>query len=414
MKDLSSLLKFLFLKDTAKDTTVVMVGTLINVLAGGLFFVITPRILGPQEYGIFSTVISTSVLLITIANFGIDTGILRFAKQGSENFEKILSLAFKTYIFLGMGVGIIGLVLSPAIALLIKSEHAVLYLRIAFLFSTFILLTNYFVASLQAKGEFAKASIVNILGNLSRLVVLLAAIWFLSINVLVLTLIFFITPLVSVIIGVLLSPPKKLETNGISANFFKYNLWIALALVISSVPYDNYILMNLIGPKETGIYQAPFKVLTFAYIFGGNFTRVLAQRFSSFETNKKAISFSLKISPFVLIFSGILLLTIPFSKFITNLLFTEAFINSADVYKILTIGFSFFFLSTVPSSVILYFLGKSQISFYITVLKYVLFITLLLFLIPKYEAVGAALAFTLSEFVSLFIMTAYSFWKTRD
>src|SRR3989344_4423453 len=82
---------------TSKDTAVVFTGTFVNVLAGGLFFILAPRILGPSDFGLFSTVIATGMLAANIANFGIDTGILRFAK--GEDFNNIPEILFVFGIF---------------------------------------------------------------------------------------------------------------------------------------------------------------------------------------------------------------------------------------------------------------------------------------------------------------------------
>lgn len=407
-------LKSLYLSDTSKDTTIVFLGTLVNIVIGGLFFVFAPRILGPQDYGIFSTVISSAVLLITIANFGIDTGILRFAKKGSKEFLSVISVAFRAYIILGVSLAFLGFFLAPLIAILIKSESATGLLRIAFMGSTFILLSNFFVASLQAKGEFFKASLVNIVGNTSRLAVLILGLMFFRLDLVWMSMIFFLTPAASIIFGLLALPIKYQSTTTKDAlDFFKFNSWIALALIISSVPYDNYFLINLAGPVQTGIYAAPFKILTFVYMFGGNFTRVLASRFSSFDNHKKAITFSLKIMPIVFIFCLAILSTIPFAKVIVSLLFTDTFQGSVPVYQILSAGFIFFFISTIPSSVIIYYLGKSNVSFFITLAKYILIAISMMILVPKYQAIGAAISFSASELLALILMWIYSYLKLR-
>jgi len=80
--------KNLLLSDTGKDTGIVLAGTLINVIVGGLFFILAPRILGPADYGLFATVVATGLMAAAIANFGIDTGILRFAKETGNNSIK--------------------------------------------------------------------------------------------------------------------------------------------------------------------------------------------------------------------------------------------------------------------------------------------------------------------------------------
>lgn len=401
-------LKGLFLTDTGKDTSIVFAGTLINVVAGGLFFIFIPRLLGPADYGLFSVVISTCLMVAAIANFGLDTGILRFAKK--EN--ALLGFALKSYLLLGLATAVLGFIAAPYIAQLLGYMEVTPLLRIGFIGVIFILLTNFFVSALQAKGEFKKASIVNISSNLSRLLILAIAYYFSTINLTFLTATFFFITAISVVIGAIYQPIGFKKTTQNKKEFFKYNFWIASALIISSVPFDSYILLKLAGPVATGLYAAPFKILTFAYQFGGNFTRVLSSRYSGFDTTGKAIEFSKKSLVFPLVFSAGLAFLILLAPNIT-ILFGENFGPAVPIMRILSVGFIFFFLSTVPSSIILYYLGKSNVSFWITVIRYLMFIILLITLVPRLQAVGGAWAFTITELISLVLMSAYATYKLR-
>lgn len=394
--------------DTGKDTSIVFLGTLINVIVGGLFFVFAPRFLGPSDYGLFSTVIATALMVTSIANFGIDSGILRFAKTDPS----IIPLAFKTYSVLGFAAALIGFFAAPYLANFLNYPQISNLLQIAFLGTILLLLSNFFIASLQAKSQFLKASIVAVVSNTARLFILLIAITFLKINIYFLTALFFAVPAVSIIFG-LIYLPINFERSRNSKNFFKYNSWIASALIISSIPFDNYFLLKSAGPIETGLYFAPFKILTFVYQFAGNFTRVLSSRFSSFETDQKVIVFAKRalIFPAVSVFALFILILI--SGPAINIIFGPEYKDSVNIMRTLILGFIFFFISTVPSSIILYYFGKSNISFIITVIKYLLFISLLSILVPNFKSVGAALAFSASELVSLTFMSVYCLVKLQ-
>src|SRR3990167_3314302 len=106
-----SYIKTLLLTQTGKDTSVVFIGTLINIILGGLFFIFAPRILGPQNYGLFSVVIATGLMAVNLANFGMDTGILRFINKDNNSNDRILKLAFKSYVVIGIAVLILGIVI---------------------------------------------------------------------------------------------------------------------------------------------------------------------------------------------------------------------------------------------------------------------------------------------------------------
>lgn len=389
--------------DTNRDTFIVFLGTLINVMAGGLFFIFVPRLLGPADYGLFSVVISTCLMGAAIANFGLDTGILRFAKKDSA----ILGLAFKFYLALGAATAILGFLTAPFTAVFLGYPQIINLLRLGFVGIIFILLSNFFVAALQINRQFTKASVVGISSNIARLLILGIAYYFFKVNLYFLTSLFFFVVIISVVLGKLYQPVNFGKTTVSIKEFFKYNSWIALALIISSIPFDNFVLLKMAGAAATGLYAAPFKVLTFVYQFGGNFTRVLASRYAGFDTNKKAIEFSVKSSVFPVMFSLGLLVLILLSHFVIRLLFGLTYEGSAVVMQILALGFIFFFVSTIPSSLIIYYFGRPNISFYVTAIHYLSFLILLIVLVPKQQAVGGAWAFTLSELVSLVSMSIY-------
>ena len=79
----------------------------------------------------------------------------------------------------------------------------------------------------------------------------------------------------------------------------------------------------------------------------------------------------------------------------------------------LSIGFIFFFASAVPSAIILYYFGKSQVTFFVTAIRLLVFATLLYFLVPKMQAVGAAVSYSVAEGVGFLLLTIYSLAKLK-
>lgn len=403
----------LFKTQTGKDTIAVFLTTGVNIFIAGLFFVIAPRILGPSDFGIFATVVATGIFAINVANFGIDSGILRFASN-KTNSNTYLTLAFKSYIILGVVTAVIGLLISPVLAQILGYVQITNLLRIAFASTIFLLLTNFYVAALQSRKEFIKASLINISSNLSKIIILIIAAAFFSAKLYIVTIIFFFTPIISTIVGKILSPFKFQKSGAQDLfGFFHYNLWIALSLIIASIPLDNYFLLKFAGSQQTGLYAAPFKILTFVYQFAGNFTKVLAPRFSSFDTNEKVRAFAFKSFGIVALAVFALLLLAIFAQPVNSLIFGKSFTDSAQIFKILTLGFIFFFSATVPSAIILYYLGKSQVVFAITLIRVIIFILLLYFLVPAIQAKGAAIAYVIAEASTFLLLSFYSFWKLK-
>ena len=411
-----SKIKDLIVTDTGKDTGVVFAGTLVNVIIGGLFFILAPRILGPADYGLFSVVLATGLMAVNFANFGIDTGILRFIKPKEKDNDKILKLSFKAYSAVGLLVFALGYLIASPLANILGAGQTVILLRVAFAGTILALLTNFFVAVLQARKEFVKASLVNISSNAARLAILAAASYFMVVELYFLTALFFLVAVVSVALGRIFVPLEFLKAKDENIHFkdfFGYNFWVAASLAISAIPFDSYLLLKIAGPVATGLYAAPMKILTTTYQFAGSYTRVLASRYSSFDTNQKAVEFSKKAIPLVVIvFTGLIMAGFLASP-IVRLFFGNQYQESIQIFRILSIGMAFFFADTIPVSLILYYLGKSKVAFYVTVWHYFIYALLLLYFIPRQNATGAAIAFTSSEIITFLTLLSYTIFKFR-
>ena len=411
-------LKALIFSQTSKDTAVVFFGTFINALTGGIFFIIAPRILGPAQYGLFAVVTSTSVMISNFANFGIPTGILKFNDPSDpDHAGKILKLAFKSYLIIGLAVFIVGLLLSGFLAQALGKEQLTPLLRIAFATVIFFLLTEFFTVVLQANRHFAKAAIVNISSNLARLIVLAAGAYFFTINLYYLTILFFSAPLISIIIGKLFVPFDFLKTQDdtkLIKEFFKYNFWVAAGLAISSIPFNSYLLLKLAGPLYTGLYAAPYKFLTVIDQLSGNFSRVLATRFSSFENRQAAITYSKKAVPIVLVVSAAIVFMSFFASPIVKLLLGSEYTGSIIIFRLVSISYAIYFTQTITVSLIIYYFGKPSVRFWLTLVSIIIWVGGSTVLIPKFGATGAAISDVITSFVSLLLFSAYIIWKFKN
>ncbi|OGD91421.1 hypothetical protein A3D81_01320 [Candidatus Curtissbacteria bacterium RIFCSPHIGHO2_02_FULL_40_17] len=406
-------IKDLIFTDTGKDTAIVFTGTIVNAAVGGIFFILAPRILGPADYGLFSVVIATGIMVANLANLGIDTGVLRFVKGEDSESQKILKLALESYLVIGLLVFVLGFVLSLPMARILGQPNISPLLKIAFSGVIFVLLTDFVQAVLQSKKKFLEASIVNIVSNVSRLLILLIAAYFFQINVYFLTFLFFFIYIVSVITGKLFVPLDFLKEKDHRAHFkkfFAFNSWIAASLAISSVPLDNYFLLKFAGPVATGIYAAPYKILAITDQLAGNFSRVLAPRFSSFTNDTQAIIFSKKTIPIVLFVISAILTAGILAEPIVRILLGNEYINSIPVFRVVAASYAFYFADTIAVSLIVYYLGKPNITFLITIIVIIIWAISSYILIPKYQAIGAAFADLISGITALSLFTGFVVW----
>ena len=408
-------IKSLLFTDTGKDTVIVFAGTTISAIIGGIFFVIAPRILGPGDYGLFAVVVSTGLMVTSLANFGMDTGILRFVRVGeNETNQKILKLALVAYLLIGILVGAGGFVFAPLISKILSNFSLTPLLRIAFSGVIFLLLTDFFIAVLQSRRQFIKSSLVNIISNVARLIFLGLGAYFFTLDVYLLTVLFFFIPIVSILVGKLFVPLDFLRAKNSKSelkNFFSFNFWIASAIAISSIPIDNYLLVKFAGPVATGIYAAPFKLISIADQLAGNFSRVLAPRFSSFRSHQDAKTYALKTIPILSVLFFVIAFGSVIAEPLVNLLLGGKYQESVNIFRILSLGFAFYFTNTTAVSLVIYYLGKSKEIFLITlIIKLSLFLTSIV-LIMKFEELGAATAFLISGILSTLLFNVYAIWQ---
>ena len=80
-----------FLKTaTLKDSLASMTGQVSAGILGAVFFAVSARLLGAEEFGIFSLALATAVIIKDIIDPGINSLLLRFV-PASEPYSKALS-----------------------------------------------------------------------------------------------------------------------------------------------------------------------------------------------------------------------------------------------------------------------------------------------------------------------------------
>lgn len=411
---LKSLLGLLY-SNTGRDTAIVFVGTLINAMIGGLFFIIAPRLLGPAQYGLFAVVTSTALLVANLANFGIDTGILKFTDLSNKiQTNKILKLALEAYLVIGIVAFILGFFLSHPISKILNNETLAPLLQIGFAGIILFLLTDFFITVLQSQKKFAKATAVNISANVTRILILALGAYFFTVNLYFLTVLFFTVSVVSVIVGKVFVPLDFLKAKDHRQEFkkfFTYNLWIAASTAISSIPFDNYLLLKFAGPIAVGLYAAPFKILSVVAQFAGNFSSVLAPRYSSFDNNGDAIRYSKKVMPIVVIVVLVILFAAVIANPLVTLLLGREYVDSIGIFRIISVSYAFYFSETIAVSMIVYYFGKTKVAFWITAITITFWVLFDILLIPAYHELGAAIAQLISAVMGTCLFAAYIIWK---
>jgi len=93
----------------AKDSFYNFSTTLISRIGAVIFTIILTRILAPEQFGIYSLVLSMVFLLVMVIDTGINTALLKFVgnegdKKSSAYFRHILGLKLKFALATSVGI----------------------------------------------------------------------------------------------------------------------------------------------------------------------------------------------------------------------------------------------------------------------------------------------------------------------
>ena len=361
------------------------------------------NMVGAEEYGLYFSLFSLSILLNILLDFGIINFNNREIAQNTEllnsRLSQIIPLKFSLAVIYGLIVIISGLILGYS-----PRQFNILWILIInqFLLS-FIL---YLRSNISGLHLFRTDSIISVMDRVLMIIICSILIWT-DLFVAPFKIEWFIyAQTVSYLITSIVVFFIVLNKSGrIHLDFrWKYGLAILkqsypFALLVLLMSFFNRIdsvmleRMLINGKTEAGIYAQSFRILDattmFALLFAGLllpiFSRMLKQGEKTGEMVK--LSFSLLIIPAL----TLVVISIFYNKNIISLLYLEHLDYSSTIYRILIISLIFSSTSYIFGTL----LTANGSLLHLNILAgitLVLNVSLNLILIPRYEAKGAAIA----------------------
>lgn len=415
-------MKFSF-PSLTKDALVNTTGTVFNAFIGLVFFAILSRSLGPEKFGIFAAVQALLIVLSDIFDLGTNNGILRFLPQiGSDQKTQgnVLKTALGIKLIIGLTIFFAGFILSKILSLIIfKSAEASSITLLAFLILPTLLL-GFSVSCLQARHQFVKAAVLNIAANIFRLIFLIFLILSSSLTVFSALAIFALTPVIGFLISPLFFSFAPIILGRIEWKFFKeflsFNKWITVAFSTAAIQarIDNLFLIRLSNSFETGLYAASSRLLSIYPQISGALSTAYAPSFSEAEKKNKGREIFKKTILQTTILAAIGLVPIIFASPIISLIYGKEYLPALRIFQILYLGMFFIILSVPSLTAIIYFLAKPKFYFLLTLFQLLVTIGGNILLIPRYQAQGAALTFTVGIFLVYLTATVYSKAKLNE
>lgn len=384
------------------------------------------NVVGAEQYGFYFALFNFSLIL----NMLLDLGITNFNNRNISQNSQLLNKYFSNIILLRLLLGIFYFIISISVAWIWNYEwdqiKFLMFLVFNQFLSSFILYLRSNIAGLHM---FKTDSVISVLDRTIMIVICSVLLWGnvtetdfqIKWFVFAQTIAYGITALVAFLLVLLKSGKIKI----------RFDLQFSLAILKKSYPYailtilmasylrfDAILLERLLedGSRQAGIYAQAFRILDAASMFALLFAGLLLPIFSKMIKQKQAVGQLTQLS-FVLIVVPAIIIAVTslfYSTEIMELLYHQHVSTSANILAILMFGFipiatTFIFGTLLTAN------GSLKQLNIMAFFGVVINISMNIILIPKFQAVGSAVASLTTQFITALIQViiAYKIFKLK-
>lgn len=399
-------IKRLLLSQTIKDTLISFLGLGFAAAVGFVFTVILARVLGPEQFGIFSAITALIAIVYSTGDLGIASALINFIPKLREKRSVLIGT---TFLFENV-VAVVILIIFSIFAifhqtiipgsltnqLLIAGVLAINYLFIGYIQGIFTADRRFLGYSFtQIIDAGVKIIIVFILLSMSRLSIETA----LAANVVSTILTILIT------FGRELIKVKPVFEKEIFNKLFSFAKWIAVTRVFSVfVSRIDVILLNLLSNSfEAGIFAAANRITLLFSLLVSSLGSVINPRFSGFDNNKKVISYIKKLLGLITLVSIFMLIAALFAKPIINIVFGNKFVSAIPVFQALTVAMIPFIFSLATTPALIYTFNQPRFVARLTAFQVVSMVIIEIVLIPRLGSFAPPIALGVTNIVVLMV-----------
>ena len=373
------------------------------------------RYLGANQFGLLNFSISFVILFQGISTLGLNEILVRELLQNQDAKTKILSTALSMRFFAAIAfivvIQVIALSLDPTARLLI------LAISVSLLFRSFEIFTPYFQSVVQAERVALSQMIVTLVGSVLKILCIILKkdlvwfAWIYSLEWLILAIALF-----TLYVKTTNFWQWKFELTW-SRRLLKgaWYLMLSAAAVNLYMRVDQVMISHMIGTVANGQYAAAVRLSEVWYIFPTIlcaifFPAILNARNSDRTLYKNRL---MMLNAFLFWFALVLALILtPLAEPLILAVYGREYLPSANILSVHIWSSIFVFLG-VSSGYWLIAENMEKVSLYRTIAGLAVNLTLNYLLLPRYGAVGAAMA-GLSAQVSAAIIWMLLFPATRQ
>lgn len=394
--------KSIFSTATFKQSQITITGTILNGVLGLLFYVVLARFLGPSEFGLLTIALTTLVLVADIADIGTNTGLVRFVSSSlavnKEKAFRFLKLSLAIKLIASLAVFIVIFFLSPYLSLnIFHKPQLILPLRLVGFGIGGALLFTFATSAFQAYQKYFLWSLINIVTNALRLLLIIVLGYYLKLNIENSLFIYIIMPFFGFFLALFILPTRNILRSKDEFNLLKellrYNTPVAVFSIIAafSTRLDTFLNAALLSVREVGIYGAANQLVQIMPQLVSALGLVSAPKFASFQNSSQMLTYFKKFQLFVSGLCILGILSIPLAVYFIPLLFGPAYKEAVIPFIILFLGFLIFLFSIpVHHSVIFYF-GRPDVFIWVSIGHLIIISVLGYFMISNFGILGSAI-----------------------
>lgn len=406
-----------------RDSAIVLAG---NIFSAGLGFIATvfiTRALGPAEFGLFSLALTVMSIASQFSDFGIGTGLVRFASLYLKNDKLKADLMFKVSLKIRLIAGILiflaGFFASETLAVQVFRKPELIFpLKVAFTGTVGISLLGYITATLQARQSFVKFAFINVIQSLMKVTVIGFLSYAYKLDLPNALLAVIILPFIAFLIGSLIIPRDFLKAKGDEKESFRklyhFSKWIFVSVFCFMI-FDSLGVLMLGYWKSTtvvGHYSAAY-MFAFAFpLITGTITTILLPKVSGLSKIEPIIEYIKKCLKFTIPIIVPLIILLFIAKPLIMIFYGVEYQPSVIIFQTLIIGFGLSILIN-PISLVIYSLNKPEILAYLNIAQLILTFLGNILLIPPYGAEGAAITTLLVRIIGAIFIGAFIYYIIR-
>jgi O-antigen/teichoic acid export membrane protein len=398
-----------------------------NGVLGAVIAALLARTLGVAEYGIYTLVISLIVLLTDVADFGLNSSVIRFgsesiAEGNREKLKAVVAIVTRWKLIAGAGVLLVALLLLNTIVGYVfqhVDEHIEFYFRLSLVGVAFGILAGVFVPIYHAYKSFRPYALIVAARGVSKLILIVVAVALSQAAVSTLIGIEIASILIYLILLYSVAPFKEfslgIRDHALERQMLGFNKWISLyqALALIGARLDLAFVGGLSDAHALGLYGAASKVSGLMSVAASSYMTVLLPEMSASLSSESFRRKQRNAFAVVGLMAGGILLIMLVADPLVRMLFGSEFSDAGSVLRILCVGL-LLTVAAYPINASLFALGRSAVFPLMSAVSVPAFVAGNLLLVPRFGAEGAAMAYTISAGVALLVPASYSFFARKS